>query len=351
MFFEQIADGEGCQSYVIGCEKHCIGAVIDPALGQINRYVGLSHRIGMRVRYIIDTHTHADHFSATRQLKHELDATIVMHRNSPAPYVDMHVEDGHSLPLGELRLAMIHTPGHTRDSMCVHVEDRVFTGDTLLIGGTGRTDLPTGDPDQLYDSLFGKLLKLDADTLVYPAHDYKGLGHSTIGAEIASNPRLQKRDRKAFVDMMKGLNLSAPRHLTEALRTNVSGGKTVRQMLGEAAASVPFMSLAELSRRLAEGRNDLVVLDVRERDAYGRGHVPGARHLARGQLEIKIDETFPDPDIEILTVCEFGKISTLAAATLRELGFRRVTALDGGMKSWRESGHPVETGEEPALLI
>src|SRR3546814_17600042 len=90
--------------------------------------------------------------------------------------------------------------------------------------------------------------------------------------------------------------------------------------------------------------------DVRERDSYGRGHVPGARHLARGQLEIRIDETFPDPDLEILTVCEFGKISTLAAATLRELGFRRVTALDGGMKSWRESGYPFETGEEAALV-
>src|SRR3546814_3518667 len=104
------------------------------------------------------------------------------------------------------------------------------------------------------------------------------------------------------------------------------------------------MSLEELSRRIGRQRNDFVILDVRERDAYGRGHVPGARHLARGQLEIRIDETFPDPDLEILTVCEFGKISTLAAATLRELGFRRVTALDGGMKSWRESGYPVETG-------
>src|SRR3546814_8581263 len=95
---------------------------------------------------------------------------------------------------------MIHTPGHTRDSMCIHVEDRVFTGDTLLIGGTGRTDLPTGDAEQLYDSLFDKLLKLDGETLVYPAHDYKGLGHTTIAAELANNPRLQKRERAAFVE-------------------------------------------------------------------------------------------------------------------------------------------------------
>lgn len=351
MFFEQIADGEGCQSYFIGCEKSCVAAIIDPALGQANRYVGLSHRSGLRVRFIIDTHTHADHFSAVRQLKQEFGAATIMHRESPSPHVDIRVEDGHLLPLGELRLNMIHTPGHTRDSMCIHVEDRVFTGDTLLIGGTGRTDLPTGDAEQLYDSLFDKLLKLDGETLVYPAHDYKGLGHTTIAAELANNPRLQKRERAAFVEMMRGLNLGAPRHLTEALRTNISGGKTVRQLLAEAASAIPFMSLEELSRRIGRQRNDFVILDVRERDAYGRGHVPGARHLARGQLEIRIDETFPDPDLEILTVCEFGKISTLAAATLRELGFRRVTALDGGMKSWRESGYPVETGEEPALLI
>ncbi len=121
-----------------------------------------------------------------------------------------------------------------------HVEDRVFTGDTLLIGGTGRTDLPTGDPEALYDSLFGKLLKLDPKTLVYPAHDYKGRSHSTIGDEIATNPRLQQRERAAFIDMMRHLNLSAPTHLTEALRTNMSGGKTVMQMLSEARQRRPL---------------------------------------------------------------------------------------------------------------
>src|SRR5436305_14977076 len=111
--------------------------------------------------------------------------------------------------------------------MCLGVVDRVFSGDTLLIGGTGRTDLPTGDPDALYESLFGKLLKLDPALLVYPAHDYKGRSHSTIAGEIESNPRLQQRERAAFVQMMKSLDLSMPTHLTEALRTNMSGGKPV----------------------------------------------------------------------------------------------------------------------------
>src|SRR3546814_16324279 len=117
--------------------------------------------------------------------------------------------------------------------MCVHVEYRVFSGDTLLIGGTGRTDLPTGDAEQLYDSLFDKLLQLDGETLVYPAHDYKGLGHTTIAAELANNPRLQTRERAAFVELLRGLNLGAPPHLPAALRPTIPGGKTVRQRLAE----------------------------------------------------------------------------------------------------------------------
>ncbi len=350
MYFQQIADG-GCQSYVIGCSTSWAAAIIDPALGQVDRYIGIANREGLRVRYIIETHTHADHFSAARQLGAQLGAAVVMHRNSVAPHVDLAVEDGHLIVVGDLRLKVLATPGHTCDSMCLYVGDRVFTGDTLLIGGTGRTDLPTGDPERLYDSLFDKLLLLDRDTLVYPAHDYKGRTHSTIGAELDDNPRLQVKDKAAFVSMMRGLNLQAPTHLTEALRTNMSGGKTVRQLLNEAAREIPFLSLDGLAARLKERSNDFVVLDVRERDAYARGHVPGALHLPRGQLELKIDETFPNPDLEILTICELGKISTLAASTLRELGFRRAVALDGGMKSWREGGYPIDTGEDPALLI
>ncbi len=246
------------------------------------------------------------------------------------------------LVIGNLRLTALHTPGHTQDSMCLVAADRVFTGDTLLIGGTGRTDLPTGDPEALYDSLFNRLLKLDPELKVYPAHDYKGRSHSTIGAELADNPRLQKKDRAAFVEMMRTLNMSAPTHLTEALRTNMSGAKSVTQLLAEATATVPFMALAELNAQIAKRTNDMVVLDVREKDAFANGHIPGARHLPRGQLELRVNEEFPDPTLRIVTYCEFGKISTLAAATLRELGFNRAVALDGGMKAWREGGLAVE---------
>jgi glyoxylase-like metal-dependent hydrolase (beta-lactamase superfamily II)/rhodanese-related sulfurtransferase len=343
MIFEQIATG-GCQSYLVGCAKTCVAALIDPENSQIDRYQALAARGGLRIRYAIDTHTHADHFSATRRLAEQLGAKTVMHRRSAYPGVDLRVDDGELIVVGELRLRVVYTPGHTSDSMCLVADDRVFTGDTLLIGGTGRTDLPTGDPDALYDSLFERVLKLDPALKVYPAHDYKGRGHSTIGDEIAHNPRLQKRERAEFVAMMRELNLGMPTHLTEALRTNMSGGRTVAEMLAEAAASVPFMSLAELRRLVDEGPGDLVILDVRERDAYQAGHVKGARLLPRGQLELRVNQELPDPTQRVLTVCEYGRISTLAAATLHEMGYQRAIALDGGMKAWVEAGFPVEAG-------
>jgi len=343
VIFERIVTG-GCLSYLVGCEKSCAAALIDPEVSQVDRYLALAARHGVRVHFVIDTHTHADHFSAARQLADRFEARTVMFRDSPAPGIDLRVDDGEMIALGALRLSLLHTPGHTADSMCIVVDDRVFTGDTLLIGATGRTDLPSGDPAQLYDSLFGKLLKLDPALKVYPAHDYKGREHSTIGDEIAGNPRLQHREREDFIAMMKNLDLSMPTHLTEALRTNMSGGKTVAQMLAEAAAVVPFMSMAELRSRIDAGANDLIVLDVREKDAYEAGHIPGAKLLPRGQLELRVNAELPDPTRRIVTCCEFGRISTLAAATLRSMGFKRVVALDGGMTAWREAGHPTESG-------
>ncbi|MET0987527.1 MAG: rhodanese-like domain-containing protein, partial [Steroidobacteraceae bacterium] len=167
---------------------------------------------------------------------------------------------------------------------------------------------------------------------------------TTLGAEIATNPRLQQTDRAAFIEMMQHLNLSAPTHLTEALRTNMSGGKTVDQLMSEAAAKVPFMSLPELNERLTRGESDLIVLDVREKDAYAAGHIPGARHIPRGQLELRVNTDLVDPTARILSVCEFGRISTLAAATLRDLGYVRSVALDGGMKAWRDAGYAISEG-------
>ncbi len=341
MLFETFAAG-GCRSYALGCAETRAAILIDPELSLIDHYRGHLLQNGLALRYIVDTHTHADHFSASRQLGKAMGAPVVMHRLSAAPYADLRLDDGDMLIAGGLKMTALHTPGHTRDSMCLSIEDRVFTGDTLLIGGTGRTDLPTGDPHQLYESLFEKLLRLPGETLVYPAHDYKGREHSTIAAEVESNPRLQKTERNEFVAMMRDLDLAAPTHLTEALRTNMSGGKTVAELLAAAASGVPFMSMGELNSRLGDNSGDLVVIDLREKDAFETGHIKSARHLPRGQLELRVNTELPDPTVRIVTCCEFGKISTLAAATLRELGYMRATALDGGIAAWREAGYALE---------
>jgi len=339
MLFEQIRCG-GCLSYLVSCDETCAGMLVDPHLEQLDRYIALANERGMRIHYVCDTHTHADHFSATQQIAEQLGARVIMHRLSAAPFVDVRVDDGETLVVGKLRVRVLHTPGHTEDSTCLVFEDRVLTGDTLLIGGTGRTDLPTGDPDSLYDSLFGKLLALGDQMKIYPAHDYKDRSSSTIGAEKANNPRLQKTDRKDFVALMKGLDIKMPDHLSEALRTNRSGGKTVAQLLSEATRAIAFVSMEEARSRL--GKSDFVLLDVREKDAFDAAHIPGARHLPRGQLELRVDKEFPDPTARILTYCQYGKISTLAAATLRAMGYTRAVALDGGFDAWSKAGNPIE---------
>ncbi|WP_395458649.1 MBL fold metallo-hydrolase [Azospirillum melinis] len=167
MLFETFAAG-GCRSYLIGCETSCAAVLIDPELSLAHHYRGYLSKHGLTLRYLVDTHTHADHFSATRQLGKALDVPVVMHRLSPAPHAGLRLDDGDMLIAGRLKIKAMHTPGHTRDSICLVMEDRIFTGDTLLIGGTGRTDLPTGDPHDLHESLFGKVLKLPGETSGLP---------------------------------------------------------------------------------------------------------------------------------------------------------------------------------------
>src|SRR4029077_14046903 len=177
--------------------------------------------------------------------------------------------------------------------------------------------------------------------LVYPAHDYKGRSHTTLGAEKASNPRLQTKDKGAFVELMRGLDLAMPQHLTEALRTNRTGGKTVKQLIAEAARDIAFMSMEEVKHHVERADQGLLLLDVREREAFRAGHLRGARNIPRGELELRADRELPDPTARILTYCQLGKVSTLAAQTLRTMGFSRAVALDGGMEAWVKASYPL----------
>ena len=257
--------------------------------------------------------------------------------------IDMRVDDGEMVVVGKLRLRVLYAGPYARLDVPGR-RDRVFTGDTLLIGGTGRTDLPTGD-EQLHHSLFDKLLRLDPATLVYPAHDYKGRSHSTIGDEIANNPRLKAQDRAAFVEMMR-LNLTMPTHITGRCAISRAARRWGR-CWPRAAAAFPFMALDELNSPPAAQR----VRPRRARRARARRlrNRPRSRRAAPAARPARTARRrrAARPDAARADVLRVRPHLDARRGDLRTLGFQRAVALDGGMKTWRDAGYPVRTGNQP----
>jgi len=199
MLFRQLYDNEsGTFTYVLGSEKSHQAIVIDPVKEHAGQYVQLLQELGYKLRYVLDTHVHADHITGAGQLKQLTQCEYVMGENSKAKHVDLHLKDGDKLRLDDIELTAWYTPGHTDDSYSFVMGDRVFTGDALLIRRTGRTDFQHGDAHQAFDSLFHKLLTLPDDTCVYPAHNCDGLLMSTIAEEKQFNPRLQVKSADEY---------------------------------------------------------------------------------------------------------------------------------------------------------
>lgn len=217
IFFEQVRSS-GCLSYILGCARGKASVVIDPEIDKTDDYVELARFFGSTLLYAIDTHTHADHNSACKVMRERHGIKIVMHRATEAPYVDIRVEDGEAIKFGQQALKVLYTPGHTQDSMCLLFNDRIFTGDTLLIGGCGRTDLPGGSAEQQWDSL-RRLEALGNDIRVYPGHDYRE-AVSTLGDEKRQNPRLTIASRDEFIRFMTSRKPPLPRKIQEALEWN-----------------------------------------------------------------------------------------------------------------------------------
>ena len=216
-FFEQIRSS-GCLSYVLGCAKEKVCLVIDPEIDKTDDYVGLADFFKSKLIYAIDTHTHADHNSACKLMRERYGVQVIMHRATDAPYVDIRVDDGNEIKFGQCALKVIHTPGHTPDAMCLLFDDRIFTGDTLLIGGCGRTDLPGGSAEQQWNSL-RRLESLDNGIRVYPGHDYRE-AVSTLGDEKQKNPRMTIASRDEFIQFMTARKPPLPRKIQEALEWN-----------------------------------------------------------------------------------------------------------------------------------
>jgi sulfur dioxygenase len=334
-----------CKTYLVCDEAARVAALIDPLKDHVDRYIAVVAYYGCRLEWVIDTHTHADHRSGVWELHDLTGAAVVMHRRAPAPHVDRHVEDGETLALGGLRLRVLHTPGHTPDSISLHVDDRVFTGDTLLVRGTGRADFAGGDAGTQYDSITEKLFTLADGTLVLPAHDYRGHTHSTIGEEKRTNPRLAGRSRGEYITVMNSLGLPLPDKIQEALQANQSAIED---------DSVKFPSLSQLStiRQLTPTEVQLrlarpgapVIIDVREADEFAGdlGHVPGSVSIPLRELAARAAELAPYRERDIVLVCRAGVRSTTAAAILTGLGFEHVSNLKGGMLDWNDAGLPVE---------
>jgi glyoxylase-like metal-dependent hydrolase (beta-lactamase superfamily II) len=230
IFFEQIRSA-GCLSYILGCAKEKVCVVIDPELDKADDYAGLATFLGSKIIYAIDTHTHADHNSACKIMRERFGVKVIMHRATDAPYVDIQVEDEDEIRFGQQSLKVIHTPGHTQDAACLLFKDRIFTGDTLLIGGCGRTDLPGGNAEAQYHSLL-KLKALPDDIRVYPGHDYRE-AVSSLADEKQKNARMLISTQEEFIHFMISRKPPLPRKIQEALEWNRTPIRGTQRGMGE----------------------------------------------------------------------------------------------------------------------
>lgn len=225
MLFRQFFDhASSTYTYLLAANYKSEAIIIDPVLEQVPVYLQWIEELHLTLVYSVETHMHADHITGAGKLQQNLNCKIIMGQESKAKHVNRHVTDGEAISVEGLALTALYTPGHTDDSYSYRCQNRVFTGDTLLIRGTGRTDFQEGSPYKQYDSLFHKLLLLPDDTLVYPGHNYQGVTVSTIGEEKQHNPRLQVKSADEYAEIMNHLNLSKPKQFDVAVPANMECG-------------------------------------------------------------------------------------------------------------------------------
>ena len=224
MIFKQLFDNKSSTyTYIISSGKGREALIIDPVIENTEEYLNVLKELNLKLVKVIDTHIHADHISGLNELSKRTNCSKIMGERSASEVIDIKVKDNEKIKIENIELTSMHTPGHTDCSYSFLMNDRIFTGDTLLINGTGRTDFQNGNPIDQYHSLFDKILKLPEKTLVYPAHDYKGNRVSTIGEQKKNNPRLQVNSAEQYAEIMNNLNLANPKMMDVAVPANISG--------------------------------------------------------------------------------------------------------------------------------
>jgi sulfur dioxygenase len=377
MIFKQLFDQETwTYTYLIADPVSKEAVLIDPVNTHIDDYLAMLAEHGLQLKYTLETHVHADHITASGLLRQRLGAQTGVSELCGAETADIQIKDGDVFSFGNgEQIKVIATPGHTKGSISFLWRDRAFTGDSLFIGGCGRTDFQGGNAGALYDCITQRLFTLPDETLVYPGHDYQQRWVSSIMQERTTNPRLVGKTREQFIDIMNNLNLPKPRLIDEAvpanrycgleenerqdavvLREAVSGqvktvetpgatcgaslpssGLTVQDMVAAAKQQITEITPAKAKQLIAEG--NITIIDTREESEYAAGHLEQAVPLPRGVLEFKIGNVpeLADKTKAVLIYCRTGGRAALAAQAMKTLGYTNVLSIAGGYEAWQKA--------------
>lgn len=349
MSFRQLFDADSSTfTYLVIDDSTHEAVLIDPVIGQLSRDLHVIQENGLKLKYALETHVHADHVTAGLALREASGAQTAVAQDCHAQGYDRYLKEGEVILFGKEEMLVIATPGHTPGSVSFLWRDRVFTGDALLIGGCGRTDFQNGSPEALYRSITEKLFRLDDQVLVYPAHDYKGRRVSSIGEEKVFNARIAGKSQEEFVSIMNNLNLPMPKHIQEAVPANLVGGRSLAasDKTGEVTSpsnhhsklrSISVQQLAELDESQRAH-----ILDVRTPPEFAGARIPGSINIPFDALDpVRLKEISPI-DKTLYCICQTGTRSQLAAERLRAAGFQYVVHVDGGTNGWASAGLPLE---------
>jgi glyoxylase-like metal-dependent hydrolase (beta-lactamase superfamily II)/rhodanese-related sulfurtransferase len=344
VIFRQLFDAaSSTYTYLLASRHGGEALIIDPVIDRVERYLQLLRELDLKLVKAVDTHLHADHITGLGALRDRTHCITVMGERSRVDVVSMRVADGDRLQLEGLELEVLYTPGHTDDSYSLRMADRVFTGDTLLIRGTGRTDFQNGDARAQYQSIFGRLLSLPDETLVFPGHDYKGDTVSTIGEERRCNPRLQVKSVDEYVELMSNLKLANPKMMDVAVPANMKVG-----LHQDEVAQRGWATTAVEARALV-GRADVVLIDLRERAERERhGCIAGSLHVPYPSLEAStraggmLHALATSTGKRLLFYCAFGERSAMAVQAAQDAGLTASCHLHGGLAAWKAAGGPIE---------